>query len=61
MNQITIQYGADNPKAGMTVAELALFLRDAITSGVPADTHVHVAIGFGAQIQKITTGPRRPL
>lgn len=56
----TITLTADNPKAGMTLAELALFVQQAMRADTPPETPVHVAIGFSAQVQRITTGPRRP-
>lgn len=51
---------ADDPKAGLTLAELAVFVQQAMRLDTPPETPVHVAIGFGAQVQRITTGPRRP-
>ncbi|GAB3622562.1 hypothetical protein GCM10027418_06440 [Mariniluteicoccus endophyticus] len=55
-----VQLNADNPKAGMTLAELALFVQQAMRADTPPETVVHVAIGFSAQVQRITTAPGRP-
>lgn len=59
---VQVAAGADDPKTGMTLDELAAFVQQAMRLDVPGDSPVVVNIGFRSQIQKIGTKQkeRRP-
>lgn len=57
---IQITQAADDRKAGMTLAELSRFLRQAVDAGLPMDTHLGAVVGFRGQLQQVSTKDQRP-
>lgn len=49
----TIAHRAPDKKAGMTFADLRLFVQDCMHADIPDDTKVEAYVGFRAQIQRI--------
>ena len=60
MTTKSVTLHAADPKAGVTLGELAQFCQEAMRLDLPPDTPVRVVMGWGAQIQRIGTGVRRP-
>ena len=58
--RVTVQYNADDQRSGLTLAEMAVFVQEAMRMDVPPETPLHVAVGFLAQIRSITTADGRP-
>ncbi len=56
---IQIMRNAENPKIGITLAELSQFVQEADRAGVDPRSPVLVRVGFAAQIKQLKTG-RRP-
>ncbi len=53
MHNTTIAHSPADKKAGMTFAELRLFVQAAMSADVPDDTKVEAYVGWGAQIQRL--------
>lgn len=53
MQQITVSQEAVDRKAGMTLAELEAFVRDARTAGLPGDMPIRVTTGWASQIRML--------
>lgn len=52
---VRVRATAGDRKTGMTLAELALFLKAAQLSNIPEDAPVRVGTGFRGQIQYLET------
>lgn len=55
---IQVARDAENPKAGMTLAELGQFVQEADGAGIDPRTSVVVRVGLGSQIKQLKTGGR---
>ncbi|MFJ4026044.1 hypothetical protein ACIPWF_00690 [Paenarthrobacter sp. NPDC089989] len=55
---IQVTRDAENPKAGVTLAELGQFIQEADRAGIDPRTPVLVRVGFGSQIKQLKTGGR---
>lgn len=49
---------ATDPKAGMTLDELAAFVQRCMKLGQPGDTPIRAVLGWGGQIKTIRSQPR---
>jgi len=56
MSLIQISRDAEDPKKGLTLAELTQFIQEADRTGMDPRAPLLVRVGFGGQIKKITTG-----
>jgi len=54
---IQISAEADDPKAGMTLDELAEFVEQARQHDIPGATHLHVRVNMRGGIKRIETKP----
>lgn len=55
---IQLMRNAENPKLGITLAELSQFVQEADRSGIDPRSPVLVRVGFSAQIKQLKTGGR---
>lgn len=52
---IAVVWAAEDPKEGLTLDELALFVQQAMHLDLPGNTVIRVRIGWKQQVQKIST------
>lgn len=52
-----VQADAGDPKAGMTLDELAAYVQEAFRVGVPGDARVHVRVNMRGGIKRVETRP----
>jgi hypothetical protein len=50
-----VQFEATNPKAGLTLDELAVFVNEARHDGIPGDTIIKVRVNFKGGIRRVET------
>jgi hypothetical protein len=53
--RVLMQMGqrAQNPKEGMTLAEMVSFAEEALAAGIPPEASIRVRTGWGQQVQQL--------